>query len=133
MIYWILNYFFFGFHTCLIFFNVFGWIFRKTRRWNLLTLIITAFSWFLLGIWYGWGYCLCTDWHWEVRRHLGFHDSSRSYIHFLLLEMTGRNFPPDLVEQLTGLIFFICLFLSLVFNIRDWKKKRLIKNDPGGS
>lgn len=93
MIYWILNYFFFGFHTCLIIFNVFGWIFHKIRRWNLLTLLVTAFSWFLLGIWYGWGYCLCTDWHWEVRRHLGFHDSSRSYIHFLLLEMTGKNFP----------------------------------------
>jgi len=32
------------------------------------SLLLTAFSWFVLGIWYGWGYCVCTDWHYMVLR-----------------------------------------------------------------
>ena len=39
------NYFFYIFHTLLILFNLFGWIFPKMRRLNLLTLIITFASW----------------------------------------------------------------------------------------
>ena len=87
-----LNYFFFCFHTALIFFNTFGWIFCKTRKWNLITLLLTAFSWFVLGIWYGWGYCFCTDWHWSVRRHLGYTDKENSYTQFLADKLTGKNF-----------------------------------------
>ncbi|MEO5906489.1 MAG: DUF2784 family protein, partial [Saprospiraceae bacterium] len=67
MVYELLDYFFFFFHTSLILFNCFGWIFPKLRRWNLITLLLTAFSWFVLGIWFGLGYCVCTDWHWAVR------------------------------------------------------------------
>ncbi len=118
-----LNYFFFCFHTSLVLFNTFGWIFRKTRKWNLITLLLTAFSWFVLGIWYGWGYCFCTDWHWNIRRHLGYHDKSNSYIHFLALKLTSINFQPQLVDTITVLVFFTSLVLSLWLNIKDWKKK----------
>jgi hypothetical protein len=118
-----LNYFFFCFHTSLVLFNTFGWIFRKTRKWNLITLLLTAFSWFVLGVWYGWGYCFCTDWHWNIRRHLGYHDKSNSYIHFLALKLTSINFQPQLVDTITVLVFFTSLVLSLWLNIKDWKKK----------
>lgn len=118
-----LNYFFFCFHTSLVVFNTLGWIFRKTRKWNLITLLLTAFSWFVLGIWYGWGYCFCTDWHWNIRRHLGYHDKSNSYIHFLALKLTSINFQPQLVDTITVLVFFTSLVLSLWLNIKDWKKK----------
>ena len=59
----VLNILFFIFHTSLIVFNVAGWAWRATRRWNLLTLSLTAVSWFAMGLWYGVGYCICTDWH----------------------------------------------------------------------
>ena len=52
-----LNFFFYIFHTALILFNCFGWIVPKFSRWHLASLLLTAFSWFVLGIWYGWGYC----------------------------------------------------------------------------
>jgi hypothetical protein len=106
MIYKVLNYFFFFFHSSLILFNSFGWIFPRFRKWNLLTLLLTAFSWFVLGIWFGWGYCFCTDWHWMVRKHLGYHDTSNSYIHFLIQKLTGINFSEKLV------------------NIRDYQRKQ---------
>lgn len=125
-----LNYFFFVFHTSLIFFNTFGWIFKKTRKWNLVTLLITACSWFILGIWYGWGYCFCTDWHWDVRRNLGYNDSSDSYIHFLVLKLTGINFPHRLVDTVTVIVFFTSLALSIVVNTMDIIKKRQTKKPP---
>lgn len=122
MWYQFLNIFFFVFHTLFTLFNITGWLFRATRKWNLVTLLLTAFSWFVLGIWYGWGYCFCTDWHWDVREKLGFHDQQNSYIHFLLLKLTGINFNEDLVNNVTLIVFVISLIMSIWLNLRDRKK-----------
>jgi hypothetical protein len=118
-----LNIFFFVFHTVWTLFNMIGWMFRVTRKWNLLTLLLTALSWFVLGIWYGWGYCLCTDWHWQVRRNLGYTDESNSYIHFLILKMTGINMDPELVNNVTLIVFVVSIIMSVWLNIRDRRKK----------
>ncbi len=126
MVYEMLNYFFFFFHTSLILFNSFGWIFHKIRIWNLMVLLLTAFSWFVLGIWFGWGYCVCTGWHWTVRKNLGYIDISNSYIHFLLLKLTGMNFPEGAVDTMTVIVFFSSLFLSLWLNIRDYNRKQRV-------
>jgi hypothetical protein len=124
MWYQFLNYFFFIFHTVFTLFNIMGWLFRKTRKWNLVTLLLTAFSWFVLGIWYGWGYCFCTDWHWDVRQHLGYHDQRRSYIHFLLQKLTSIDFNEQLVGNVTLIVFLVSLVMSLWLNARDWKKRK---------
>src|SRR5258706_2036131 len=119
MWYSFLNYFFFFFHTLFTLFNLSGWIWHKTRKLHLVTLSLTAFSWFVLGIWYGWGYCICTDWHWTVREPLGYHDQQRSYIHFLLLRITGINFNVTLVDSITLIGFLLSFALSIWLNIRD--------------
>lgn len=124
MIYQFLNIFFFVFHTILMLFNSLGWGWKKTRRWNLVTLLLTAGSWFIVGIWYGWGYCFCTDWHWQVREKLGLNDQSNSYVHFLLLKLTGINFQKDLVDKVTLIVFFVSLALSIWLNIRDRQKHK---------
>lgn len=124
MWYQFLNIFFFLFHTLFTLFNITGWLFRATRKWNLVTLSLTAFSWFVLGIWYGWGYCLCTDWHWQVRERLGYHDQQNSYIHFLLLKLTGINFNETLVNNVTLIVFLISVVMSIWLNIRDRKQRR---------
>ena len=122
--YQFLNVFFFVFHTAFTLFNITGWLFRSTRKWNLITLLLTAFSWFVLGIWYGWGYCLCTDWHWNVREQLGLHDQQQSYIHFLVLKLTGIDFDANLVDNVTLIVFVFSLVMSIVLNIKDRKRKR---------
>ncbi|MCK5838377.1 MAG: DUF2784 family protein, partial [Bacteroidales bacterium] len=63
--------FFIIFHTALTLFNLFGWIWQKTRKLNLIILLLTGFSWFGLGIFYGIGYCPLTDWHYRVLRKMG--------------------------------------------------------------
>lgn len=113
------NYFFFIFHILLIFFNLFGWISKRLRRLNLISLLLTAFSWFVLGIFYGFGYCFLTDWHWQIREKLGYSNESNSYIHFLIVELTGISLNEKLVDTFTAIFFFIALALSVHVNIRD--------------
>ena len=113
------DWFFLFFHTAWSLFNLTGWIFRKTRRVHIVTMGLTAASWFLLGIWYGWGYCPCTDWHWMIREAMGRPIDSLSYIHFLIRELTGINAPPDIVDYTVLALFIICCIASLAVNIRD--------------
>lgn len=114
-----LNYFFFIFHTIFTLFNMFGWIFKKTRIIHIITMILTFFSWYILGIWYGWGYCFCTDWHFQIRDKLGYIDPSNSYIHFLILKITGLNFNETLVINITFMVFILCFILSVILNTYD--------------
>jgi hypothetical protein len=76
---------FFVFHGLVVLVNVFGWIPRRTRRLHFVVMAVTAFSWFALGplLGYGVGYCFCTDWHWRVRRALGYDDAG-NYVQLLL-------------------------------------------------
>ncbi|MGP8216643.1 MAG: DUF2784 family protein [Bacteroidia bacterium] len=120
-----LDYFFIVFHTAIILFNSLGYIWKMTRRANLILLLLTAFSWFILGIWYGWGFCICTEWHWEVREHLGYGYQGDSYTHFLVKLLTGIDFPQNITDIVTASVFFISLILSITLNIRDWRKKRV--------
>src|SRR5215510_11831327 len=118
-----LNILFLLIHAFWVLFVCAGWMWERTRLLHLVAVALTALSWFVMGIWYGWGYCICTDWHWTVRQKLGFHDVSDSYIHFLLLKLTGINFNQDLVEKATLAALIIALTLSIWLNIRDYKRK----------
>ena len=120
-----LNLFFFVFHTSIILFILFGWIWRKTRKANLALILLTAFSWFILGIWYGYGYCPCTDWHWNVRIKLGIYDMASSYVEFLIETFTGWDVSRKFVDMI-ALIFLAAAFLaSITTNLRDWKKRNV--------
>ena len=118
MIYHFLDWFFVIFHTLLIFFNLFGWICKATRKANLITLLLTGSSWFILGIFYGIGYCPLTDWHWQVLHKLGKSGMPVSYIKYLADRITGLDFDAGLVNTLTVAGFFLALILSLFFNFR---------------
>ena len=121
----LLNIGFFIFHTLFILFNLLGWIWKKTRRWNLTTLLLTALSWFGLGIWYGIGYCPCTDWHFYVLRKLGYSNLPNSYISFLVEQLTGWHFKVSVVDAWTAIFFFLAFIISFFVNFRDFKSKPL--------
>ncbi|TYP92119.1 Protein of Unknown function (DUF2784) [Fodinibius salinus] len=111
------------FHTVLILFNLFGWLWKASRRWNLATLLFTGFSWLGLGIWYGLGYCPCTDWHWMVRRKLGYTEMPNSYIKFLIEQLTGIDVSAAVVDTGTVIFFALAIAGSLYVNIRDYRNK----------
>jgi Protein of Unknown function (DUF2784) len=127
MIYHILDIFFVVFHSSLILFNLFGWIWRKTRIFNLITLSITGASWLFLGLIYGTlGYCPLTDWHFSILYKLGKTGLPNSYIKYLADRLTGLNIDASLVDKVTLYAFLIAFMLSLLVNIRGFvKSKRL--------
>ena len=119
-----LDKFFLVFHTLVIAFNLFGWIWKRTRKANLALLLLTGLSWFVLGLFYGIGYCPLTDWHWQVLRKLGRTDIPYSYIKYLADSITGLDFDADLVEKATASMFFLALGASIFVNVRDYRKKQ---------
>ena len=119
-----LNLFFFVFHSGLILFNLLGWVWKKTRRANLVLLLLTVLSWFVLGIWYGFGYCPCTDWHWQVRSRLGHVDMSPSYLVFLIRAVTGIEIEKALVDVFAVTFLLSAVAASAYLNIRDIRSSR---------
>jgi hypothetical protein len=111
-----LDYFFLIFHTLLTLFNLLGWIWKKTRMANFITLMLTGFAWFGLGIFYGIGYCPLTDWHWEVLKKLGVHNLPNSYIKYLIDRLLGTDINARLVEVATVAGFFIAVIMSVYLN-----------------
>jgi len=122
--YTFLDKFFFVFHSTLIILILFGWIWRKTRVINLIVVLLTALSWTILGIWYGFGFCPCTEWHWQVRMELGYYDMPSSYTKFLVDSLTGLDVNEKLVDIFAVVFLALALFASVLTNMRDWRKKQ---------
>lgn len=117
----IANIFFWVFHTLLILFNMLGWIWRCTRKWNLICLLATAVSWFVMGLRYGIGYCLCTDWHFQIREQMGIYDGAETYIQLLAAKLTGLQIPTSVLNPIAGVVFGVSIVMSVTLNIRDWR------------
>jgi hypothetical protein len=103
-------------HLLIIIFNLFGWILKRTRKAHLVSVLLTAASWFILGIWYGMGYCPFTDWQWKIKMQLGEKNLPDNFIEYYLEKITGRNFPPAFVNTLIAVCFCIVVVLSIYVN-----------------
>ena len=128
MIWRILDIFFVVFHTSIILFNLFGWIWRKTRKLNLIVLALTGASWLFLGLIVGTlGYCPLTDWHFSVLNKLGISDLPASYVKYLADRLTGLDFSSSLVDNVTLYSFIAALAISFCLNLLDYSKKKKLK------
>jgi len=103
-------------HLAIIGFNLSGWIWSKTRKVHLIVVTATGISWFLLGIWYGWGYCFLTDWHWEVKQKLSETNLPNSFIKYFADKITGMDFDPKIVDMVTLFTFLMVILLTVYFN-----------------
>jgi hypothetical protein len=121
-----LDYFFIVFHSIVIIVNLFGWIWKKTRKINLILLTLTGLSWGVLGIFYGMGYCPLTDWHFNILHKLGEHGLPNSYIKYFLERLTGLTFEAALIDNLTLLFFIMALVASILVNFVLVKRKNKI-------
>lgn len=124
LLYRLLDYFFLVFHLGIVIFNLFGWIWPKTRKANLVLLLLTAASWFGLGLIYGIGFCPFTEWHWQVLEKLGSRPVEDSYMQYLYRRVFHLHFESILVNTVTAVAFFVALAISLILNIRDLLHKR---------
>ncbi len=125
--YYFLDKFFLFFHSALMIFILFGWVWRKTRLTNLIVILLTAFSWFFLGIWYGFGFCPSTEWHWQVRYRLGYFNMPDSYTKFLADTLTGLDINQKVIDIIAVLFLALALLASVLTNVRDRRKKAKAK------
>ena len=116
-----IDYFFVVFHTALILFNLFGWIWRPWRKAHLVIISLTFASWGILGIWYGGGYCPLTDWHWEILYRLGKTTLPNSYISYLLQRILDLHLPDVLVDAMTLGWALVALAASVKVNFFNRK------------
>jgi hypothetical protein len=116
----LIDIFFTVFHTSLVLFNLLGWIWKKTRLLNLICLLLTGSSWVILGLFYGFGYCPLTDWHFSVLNKLGYTSLPNSYLSFLFTRLTGLQIDQSLVDAVTTWGLILALAISLYLNIRHW-------------
>ena len=122
--YRLIDHFFIVFHGGLILFILIGWIWRKTRRIHLVAIGLTFLSWFGLVIFFGWGYCPCTDWHWEVKRKIGEIDLPKSYIKYYLDKLSSVTWEPIMVDIVVMILSLLILALSIWLNLNDYKSNR---------
>lgn len=116
---------FFVFHTGLILFNLCGWILSQTRRLHFLCIAATLFSWVVMGAFYGFGYCLCTDLHFQVRRSLGIPVFGHTYLQLLAKVVLGFNLSQTASNLLAGggLLFILAAMLAVWIRQR-WQGKQ---------
>src|SRR5690554_1709398 len=118
-----IDYFFVAFHTALILFNLFGWIWKPLRKWHLAVISLTFASWGILGIWYGWGYCPLTDWHWDILNKLGKKNLPPSYISYIIQRLLNIQLPDIWVDGLTLGLALIAFAASVKVNFFLHEKK----------
>lgn len=112
----VLDIFFTLLHVLIIGFNLLGWIWKSTRRLHLYSVLLTAASWLLLGIWFGIGYCPITDWQWQVKTRLGEQQLPNSFIKYQLDRITGTDVAAGLVDGITAVSFAVVTALSIYLN-----------------
>lgn len=118
--YQFLDYGFATFHSLLVLFVLFGWLWWRTRRAHLIVTGLILSSWFILGLKYGLGYCPSTDWHWQVKRQLGEKGLPNSCVKYYLDLITGKEFDSNHVDLTVALLGISLFLISFVVNWRDW-------------
>lgn len=124
---YLLDIFFSLLHLLIIGFNLSGWIFPATRRLHFIFILLTGASWFILGIWFGIGYCPVTDWQWQVKEKLGETGLPNSFITYMANKITGRRFSDAFVDRLVLISFVSAVLLSVYFNFVKRRKVRTVK------
>lgn len=114
-----LNISLFVFHNVLILLNMFGWASRRTQKLHLFALLTTLFSWVVMGAWRGFGYCVCTDWHFQIRRELGVYAGETSYSELLLNQIPGVTVSRQFADGLTVTIMVLILIATIIV----WTKR----------
>jgi hypothetical protein len=104
-------------HVLFIAAFVLLWIPRSTVRLHRWVVGLTVLSWIGAGFFKGFGYCVLTDLHWQVKRARGVTHLPGSFIKYAADAVTGRNIPATWVDT-TALVVFLVGILAAVLRYR---------------
>lgn len=101
-----------------MFLNLFAWMHKSTRKLHLYILTLTLFSWFIMGYFYGWGYCLLTEWHWDVLQAMGDRPNQNAFVQYFFERIFNLSVSNKFSDNITiaGLIFGVsgALYVNLI-------------------
>jgi len=117
-------------HFAIIGFNLFGWVWKPLRRAHFIVVCATAACWFILGIWFGIGYCPITDWDWQIKTKLGEQNLPNSFIKYYADIITGKDVDSSLIDAFTAGGFFVAALLSVYFNFVQRRITRKHQTSP---
>lgn len=100
-------------HVAVVVGFVVLWIPRATVRIHRVIVVLTASSWLLLGLRYGFGYCALTDLQWHVKRARGATHLPGSFLKYAGDYLTGADIPPRLVDRVAGAVFVLGVVAAL--------------------
>ena len=103
------------FHLIFIVFVLIGWFFKKLRLIHFYSVLVVAISWFVLGLYYGFGYCPITDYHWRIKEMRGEYNLPYSFIEYIIEKPTGLDVSTDLVNYATLGLFLSVFVISVYF------------------
>ena len=103
-------------HLAIVGFNLFGWIPKKTRKAHFISVLLTAASWLLLGLWFGIGYCPFTDWQWQVKRKLGEQYLPSNFIEYFAEKTFSKDFDSIFVNNMIMICFVAVGLISIYLN-----------------
>lgn len=105
-------------HISFIIINTTFWMSKRTLRIAQVTLLATLTSWFGFGIFYGFGYCFLTDWHWQIKEKLGETDLPLSYIKLVMDRTTGRDWNAEVIDKATMIILILSVTGCIIQTFR---------------
>jgi hypothetical protein len=92
---------------------------RETRPLHYVLSLLILFSWYGLGIFYGFGYCLITDIQWKIKRRLGQMPSTEYYIKYMIDKITGFNSRANIVNGVTTYTYLGILIIATILQLRS--------------
>lgn len=119
----LLNIVFHVLHLSIIFFFLFALLFEELRMVHFVLSILIFLSWFGLGAFFGFGYCLVTDIQWKIKRLLKQEPTTEYYVKYMIDKVTGLDTNPVFINRMTTYIYFIILTISTVLFMLKFLKQ----------
>lgn len=99
-------------HLSLISFMLTGWVFEATRFPHYVLIWLIFGSWFGLGIFYGFGYCLVTDLQWRVKEKLGNPPSTKFYVKHMIDKVISHDIDETLINHISSYTYYGVFLIS---------------------
>ncbi|KAF0129444.1 MAG: hypothetical protein FD155_2367 [Bacteroidetes bacterium] len=103
----VLNFLLTSGHVMIILIISFGWIWRKLHVVYVICNFCAIFSWFILGYFKGYGYCLLTDIQWNLLAYRGETDIPETFLEYFFNILNINSSAIDFLEVVNYFKYFV--------------------------
>ena len=122
-----LNIFLDLFHLSLMLLILFGWMIPRIRKIHLIVALLIGITWLIFLQSKGIGYCILTDWHWQILMKLGKTNLPDTYAQYLYVRLTGLTIQKNTAQTIILYYWLGSLILSSVLVFRKYLYIRKLK------